>query len=250
MAFTVAAPTAMFRGPQQMGPNPPRESPVFATRSGRTARAVALLALPIALAACEGKAPPARAGAGASSATPAAPDSFRVAFATSAGPFTVAVTRALSPRGADRFYQLVTSGYFTNVRFFRVVPGFVAQFGLAADPALNKEWSEKTIADDPVQATNAKGTIVFATAGPNTRSNQFFINLVDNARLDKMGFSPFGKVIDGMDAVDKIYSGYGEAPDQGRIGAEGNAYLTSAFPKLDYITSATIVADTGKVKAD
>lgn len=217
-----------------------------AFRPRHPARRMALLALPIAFLACTGKEPPAKAGAASSSATPAAPDSFRVAFQTSRGPFTIAVSRALSPHGADRFYQLVTSGYFTDVRFFRVVPGFVAQFGLNGDPKVNGEWANNTIPDDPVATTNAKGTLVFATAGPNTRSNQLFLNLADNGRLDAMGFSPFGKVVDGIDIVAAIYSGYGEAPDQGRIGAEGNAYLTTAFPKLDYITSATIVADTGK----
>ncbi|MGH7690906.1 MAG: peptidylprolyl isomerase, partial [Gemmatimonadaceae bacterium] len=171
------------------------------------------LAAAVALAACgtKGKEP----GAGAATAVSAtAPDSFQVEFQTSRGPFTVAVTRALSPNGADRFYQLVTSGYFTDVRFFRVVPGFVAQFGMNGDPTVNAEWTAKTIPDDSVRATNARGTLVFAKSGPNSRSNQLFINLADNARLDAMGFPPFGHVISGMSVVDSIYSGYGEQPDQ------------------------------------
>jgi len=178
-----------------------------------------------------------------------APDSFRVEFQTSRGPFTVEVTRALSPHGADRFYQLVNSGYFTDVRFFRVVPGFVAQFGMNGDPKVNAEWVAKPIPDDSVKATNARGTLVFAKAGPNSRSNQLFINLVDNQRLDSMGFPPFGHVISGMSVVDSLYSGYGEQPDQSMIGAEGNKYLERAFPKLDYIKSATVVSDTSAMAA-
>jgi peptidyl-prolyl cis-trans isomerase A (cyclophilin A) len=170
-----------------------------------------------------------------------APDSFQVEFQTSRGPFTVAVTRALSPHGADRFYQLVASGYFTDVRFFRVVPGFVAQFGMNGDPKVNAEWAKDTIPDEPVKESNARGTLVFAKAGPNSRSNQFFINLVDNSRLDAMGFPPFGHVVSGMSVVDSLYSGYGEQPDQTMISAEGNKYLERAFPKLDYIKSAKIV---------
>ncbi len=205
-----------------------------------------VLAACAALAAC-GTQESAKAPATAASA--AAPDSFRVAFVTSRGPFTVEVTRALAPRGADRFYQLVTTGYFTDVRFFRVVPGFVAQFGMSGDPKLNDRWQKDTILDDSVRTTNARGTIVFATSGPNTRANQFFINLVDNGRLDARGFAPFGRVVEGMAVVDSIYAGYGEAPDQTRIGAEGNAYLTTAFPKLDYIKSATIVGGAAATQA-
>ncbi len=202
------------------------------------------LAACMALAACGTKesAKPAAASAGAAAAPGAAPDSFRVAFVTSRGPFTVEVTRALAPRGADRFYQLVSSGFYTGARFFRVVPGFVVQFGMNADPKVNAEWTTRTIPDDSVKETNARGTIVFATQGPNTRTTQLFINLVDNTRLDAMGFTPFGKVVDGMAVVDSLYGGYGEAPDQTQIGASGNAYLTAVFPKLDYIKSATVVS--------
>jgi peptidyl-prolyl cis-trans isomerase A (cyclophilin A) len=173
-------------------------------------------------------------------ATPA-PDSFRVAFETTRGPFVVQVIRAWSPQGADRFHELVNGGYFTDVGFFRVVPGFVAQFGMHGDAAVNRRWADRVIPDDPVVQSNARGTIVFATRGPNTRSNQFFINYSDNARLDGMGFSPFGRVVEGMSVVDSIYSGYGEAPDQERIAADGNAYLKRQFPRLDFIKSARIV---------
>ncbi|HET7630766.1 MAG TPA: peptidylprolyl isomerase [Gemmatimonadaceae bacterium] len=199
----------------------------------------------LALVACGRKAaPPSTATAGTT------PESYRVRFETSKGPFTVAVTRSLSPRGADRFYELVTSNYFNDVRFFRVVPGFVAQFGMNGDPKLNEEWADKPIPDDSVKETNARGTLVFATSGPNSRSNQLFINLADNGRLDKMGFSPFGKVVDGMAVVDSLYSGYGESPSQQLITVHGNAYLTRNFPKLDYIKSAAIVpaTDTGTAK--
>jgi peptidyl-prolyl cis-trans isomerase A (cyclophilin A) len=178
---------------------------------------------------------------GPSSTTPAAPDSFRVAFETTRGNFVVDVLRAWSPRGVDRFHELVTAGYFTDIAFIRVVPGFVAQFGMHGDPDVNRRWEEKTIPDDPVVQSNKRGTLVFATRGPNTRGNQFFINFSDNARLDGMGFSPFGRVVEGMSVVDSIYSGYGEAPDQGRVSADGNAYLKREFPRLDYIKSVRIV---------
>jgi peptidyl-prolyl cis-trans isomerase A (cyclophilin A) len=141
----------------------------------------------------------------------------------------------------------VSEGYFKDVRFFRVLPGFMAQFGLSGDPALNTKMDAQRISDDPVTQSNKRGMVTFATAGPNTRSSQFFINYGDNASLDSQGFSPFGKVVDGMKAVDALYSGYGEGapsgrgPSQDSIRQEGNAYLQRAFPKLDYIKSATIV---------
>lgn len=172
---------------------------------------------------------------------PAAPDSFRVAFETTRGNFLVDVIRAWSPRGADRFHELVNAGYFTDIAFIRVVPGFVAQFGMHGDPAVNRRWEEKTIPDDPVVQSNKRGTLVFATRGPNTRGNQFFINYSDNARLDGMGFSPFGRVVEGMSVVDSIYSGYGESPDQARVSVDGNAYLKREFPRLDYIKAVRIV---------
>ena len=180
---------------------------------------------------------------GPSGSAPAAPDSFRVAFETTRGNVVVDVFRAWSPRGADRFHELVNTGYFTDIAFIRVLPGFVAQFGMHGDPAVNRRW-EAPIRDDPVVQSNQRGTIVFATSGPNTRGNQFFINYSNNARLDGMGFSPFGRVVEGMTLVDSVYAGYGETPEQSRVSAEGNAYLKREFPRLDYIKSARIVGPT------
>jgi peptidyl-prolyl cis-trans isomerase A (cyclophilin A) len=170
-----------------------------------------------------------------------APDTFNARFETSAGTFTIQVTRAWAPVGADRFYNLVKHGFFDGTRFFRVLPGFVAQFGLSGDPAVSARWHTASIPDDPVEQHNLRGTITFATAGPNTRTTQLFINFGDNVNLDAQGFAPFGRVVDGMGVVDKIYSGYGERPDQGLIESQGNAYLASQFPRLDSIAQATIV---------
>jgi len=180
--------------------------------------------------------------------TAKAPETFKAQFNTTKGKFVVEVTRSLAPNGADRFYNLVRSGYFTDVAFFRVVPGFMCQFGIHGDPNVSAKWREATIPDDPVKGSNTRGTITFATAGPNTRTTQLFINFGDNTSLNGEGFAPFGKVVEGMVVVDKIYGGYGDAPqfgghgpDQGRIQMEGNAYLKKDFPNLDYIKSATIV---------
>lgn len=179
--------------------------------------------------------------------TEKAPETFKVQFDTSKGKFTIEVTRALAPNGADRFYNLVRSGYFTDVEFFRVISGFMCQFGIHGDPKVSSAWRIAKIPDDPVKTSNTRGSITFATAGPNTRTTQLFINFVDNANLDRMGFSPFGKVVEGMDVVDKINSEYGEGaprgrgPEQGRIQMEGNAYLKKEFPNLDYIKSATVL---------
>jgi len=170
-----------------------------------------------------------------------APASYRVHFETSAGAFTVEVTRAWAPLGADRFYNLVRHGFFDGTRFFRVVPGFVVQFGLSGDPAINARWRTASIPDDPVLQHNTRGTLTFATAGPATRTTQMFINFGDNTRLDAMGFSPLGSVVEGMDVVDRIYARYGEQPDQGRIEMQGNDYLRSQFPRLDSIAHATIM---------
>ncbi|MDQ6700241.1 MAG: peptidylprolyl isomerase [Acidobacteriota bacterium] len=175
-----------------------------------------------------------------------APPVFRVNFETTKGPFTVEVTREWSPLGADRFYDLVKQGFFTDNRFFRVLPGFIVQFGINGDPGLSKKWKSATIDDDLVKQTNQRGYLSFATGGPLTRTTQLFINLADNKRLDKVGFSPFGKVVSGMEVVDSLYSGYGEGaprgpgPDQARIEAEGNAYLQKDFPQLDFIKTAKI----------
>lgn len=175
------------------------------------------------------------------SLTAKAPAEFKVAFTTSAGNFTVQVHRDWAPLGADRFYNLVRRGFFTNASFFRVVPGFVVQSGLNANPAINKVWDQAKIQDDPVKQSNKRGTLVFATAGPNTRTTQLFINFADNGRLDGMGFAPFGEVIEGMDTVDKIYPGYGEQPSQDLITAQGDAYMSKNFPKIDKIKLARVV---------
>jgi len=175
------------------------------------------------------------------------PESFKVKFETTKGNFTVEVTRSLSPNGADRFYNLVRSGFFKDVAFFRVIPGFMCQFGIHGDPKISAAWRKAQIPDDPVKGSNTRGAITFATGGPNTRTTQLFISFGDNNRLDNSGFSPFGKVTEGMDVVDKINGEYGEGapagrgPNQGRIQAEGNAYLKKDFPNLDYIKSATVV---------
>jgi cyclophilin family peptidyl-prolyl cis-trans isomerase len=177
-----------------------------------------------------------------------APATFKVNFDTSAGMFVVEVHRDWAPNGADRFYNLVKNGYYDNVRFFRVIPDFMVQFGINGDPALNAAWQPARIPPDPVKQSNKRGFITYAMAGrPDTRTTQVFINFKDNsASLDGQGFAPFGQVTSGMNVVDKIYSGYGEGapngqgPEQGRIQAEGNAYLTKSFPKLDYVKKATI----------
>lgn len=186
--------------------------------------------------------PPAQAA----SADPEAPATFAVRLDTTAGPIIIDVTRAWSPHGADRFHRLVSEGFFTDVAFFRVVEGFMAQAGIHGDPAVNVTWRARRIPDDPVVQHNLPGYVSFAMAGPGSRTTQFFINLVDNSRLDSMGFSPFGRVRD-MANVGRIHSGYGESaprgrgPMQGRMQSEGNTYLRSDFPELTYIRSATIV---------
>jgi peptidyl-prolyl cis-trans isomerase A (cyclophilin A) len=169
-----------------------------------------------------------------------APNVFKARFTTTKGDFVIEVHRDWAPLGADRFYNLVKNGFFNNGHFFRVLPGFVVQFGLSPNPAVNKVWQGAVIKDDPVTQTNKTGSITFATSGPNTRTTQLFINLGENARLDRMGFSPFGNVIEGMDVVQKLYTGYGESPNQGRIQAEGKAYLDKNFPLLDSIKMARL----------
>ena len=175
-----------------------------------------------------------------------APATYKVQFDTSKGAFVVEVHRDWAPNGADRFYNLVKNGFYDNARFFRVVSGFMVQFGINGDPKLSAVWREARIKDDPVKKSNARGAITFATAGPDTRTTQVFINYGDNSRLDGQGFAPFGTVTSGMDVVDKLYSGYGEGapsgqgPAQDKIQREGNAYLTGQFGKLDYIKKASI----------
>jgi peptidyl-prolyl cis-trans isomerase A (cyclophilin A) len=178
-----------------------------------------------------------------------APAEFRASFDTSAGPFVVLVHRSWAPKGADRFYNLVKYGFFDNARFFRVIPGFMAQFGINGDPGIQAPWRDANLTDDPVTQSNTRGRITFAmTPRPNTRSTQVFINFKSNANLDSQGFAPFGEVVSGMEAVDKLNGEYGEQPDQGLIQSQGNAYLTKAFPRLDYVKKATIVATPAPAK--
>ncbi len=175
-----------------------------------------------------------------------APPTYRVDFDTSKGPFVIEVHRDWAPNGADRFYNLVKNGFYDNTRFFRVLGGFMAQFGVNGDPKVSAVWREARIKDDPVRLSNKRSFVTFATAGPNTRTTQVFISYGDNSNLDSQGFAPFGQVVSGMKVVDALYDGYGEGaprglgPDQGRLQAEGNAYLASGFGKLDYIKKATI----------
>jgi peptidyl-prolyl cis-trans isomerase A (cyclophilin A) len=179
-----------------------------------------------------------------------APATYKVNFDTSAGSFVVEVHRDWAPNGADRFYNLVKNGYYDGVRFFRVIPDFMVQFGIHGDPALNTVWREARIPRDPVKQSNTRGYLTYAMQGgpqgPDTRTVQVFINYGNNAALDGQGFAPFGRVTTGMNVVDKIYSGYGEGapsgkgPDQGRLQSQGNDYLVKDFPKLDYIKKATI----------
>ncbi|MEP7306881.1 MAG: peptidylprolyl isomerase [Acidobacteriota bacterium] len=175
--------------------------------------------------------------------TEKAPDTFKAKFDTSAGIFVIEVHRDWAPLGADRFYNLVKNGFYDDIRFFRVLDGFMAQFGMHGDPSIQSAWGRSNFMDDPVKQSNKKGYVTFAkSSAPNSRSTQVFINFVDNTGLDGQGFAPFGQVVQGMENVDKLYSGYGRqnVPDQGRITTEGNAYLTKEYPKLDYIKKATI----------
>jgi len=180
-----------------------------------------------------------------------APETYQVKFESSKGDFTVSVTREWAPLGADRFYNLAKHHFFDNQSFFRVLTGFIAQFGISAYPALNPVWEKATIKDDPVTQSNKKYFLTFATAGPNTRTTQLFINLADNPRLDGMGFAPFGQVTEGMNVVDTLYAGYGEGapggsgPDQDEIQKQGKPYLDKNFPKLDYIKTTTLTPAPG-----
>jgi peptidyl-prolyl cis-trans isomerase A (cyclophilin A) len=175
-----------------------------------------------------------------------APASYKVKFDTSKGVVVVQVTRAWAPQGADRFYNLVKSGFFDNVRFFRVISGFMVQFGINGDPAVMASWRDAPIPDDKVTQSNKRGFITFATSGPNSRTTQVFINFNDNAALDSSGFAPFGRVVSGMEVVDVLNAEYGEGaprgrgPDQGRLQREGNAYLAKEYPRMDFVKKATI----------
>jgi len=170
-----------------------------------------------------------------------APAVFKAKFTTNVGSFVVEVHRDWAPIGADRFYNLVRSGYFKDIALFRVVPGFMCEFGIHGDPAISAKWRGANIPDDEVKGSNLRGTITYAMAGPNTRTTQLFINYADNTRLDGMGFAPFGTVVEGMDVVDKIYPGYRDTPRQDLITEQGDAYLRANFPDIDRIRLARIL---------
>ena len=182
-----------------------------------------------------------------------APDTFIAQFRTSRGDFFVQVVREWAPRGADRFYNLVRNGFYDGNRFYRVVDGFVVQFGASGDPAVSRAWARQCMRDDPVKRTNIRRAITFAFGEPNTRTTQVFINYGVNWRLDQAGFAPFGEVIEGMEVVDSLYSGYGDGPPRGggpdaaRISKEGSAYLAREFPRLDSIVQARVVAQSAHV---
>jgi peptidyl-prolyl cis-trans isomerase A (cyclophilin A) len=178
------------------------------------------------------------------------PEVFWVRFDTSQGDVIVEATRSWAPRGVDRFHELTRNRYFDQGRFFRVVPGFIAQFGVHRDFNVHEQWRQFFILDDPPQQKNLRGTLAFAQSGKNTRATEIFINLADNPMLDEQGFVPFAKVVKGMDAVDRFYSGYGEMRpigkeiDPGRVEEEANEYLVQRFPKLDYIKTARFMPQT------
>jgi peptidyl-prolyl cis-trans isomerase A (cyclophilin A) len=175
-----------------------------------------------------------------------APADYKAKFDTSKGTFVIEVHRDWAPNGADRFYNLLKNSFFDNARFFRVISGFMVQFGINGDPKISAAWRDANIKDDPVKQSNQRGFVTFATAGPNTRTTQVFINFDDNSGLNGRGFAPFGQVTSGMNVVDQLFSGYGEGapngegPEQGRLQSEGNAYLAKDFPKLDFIRKTTI----------
>lgn len=203
-------------------------------------RFAAISVLAAALTGCGGEA------ARETAAPKPAPDSYRAVFETSKGRFVVEVIKAWAPEGAERFYRLIEQRYYDEARFFRVIPNFVVQFGINGDPKVSARWRTLTIADDPVRESNKRGAVTFATSGPNTRTTQVFINLKDNTQLDASGFAPFGRVVEGMDVVDRFFGVYrdgpprGTGPDQALIETRGNDYLLSRFPRLDYIKTARI----------
>jgi peptidyl-prolyl cis-trans isomerase A (cyclophilin A) len=182
------------------------------------------------------------------SAKAQAPKKFKVIFELSTGDIEIEVARKLAPLGVDQFYQAVNDGFYDECRFFRVVKGFVVQFGINGDPQVQQSWKDQPIKDDPVLFSNLKGTICFATSGPDTRTTQMFINLSDNSRLNKLGFAAFGRVNKGMKHIEAITDEYGEQPQQDKIQAEGNAYLKESFPNMDYIQRAYVVGRDAKAK--
>jgi homoserine O-acetyltransferase len=178
-----------------------------------------------------------------------APERFRVRIETSKGEFSIEAHRNWAPIGADRFFQLVTAGFFDDSRFYRVRAGYITQFGLPGDPAVARMWVDRVIVDDQVVQTNVRGTVAFAMTGPDTRTTQIYINMIDNTHLDSEGFAPFGRVVEGMEVVGRLYSGYGEAAGggmrggkQGKIVEGGNAHLDRQYPLLDRLERATVFA--------
>ena len=182
-----------------------------------------------------------------------APDQFRARFDTSQGAFVIAVERAWAPLAADRFYNLVKNGFYNEARFFRVLSGFMAQFGLHADPSVQSAWTTANLEDEPVRKSNTRGFVSFTReSSPRSRYTMIFINFKDNSYLDADGFAPFGEVVSGMDVADRLYSGYGRqnVPDQRRIVREGNAYLLAEYPKLDFVKTAAIEAGSSPAKTN
>lgn len=183
--------------------------------------------------------------------TEQSPGTYRVKLETTKGNIVMEVRREWAPIGADRFYNLVKNGFYDGVKFFRVVPNFVVQFGIAADPGLSSIWKNANISDDPVKQSNKKNYVTYAkTQAPNSRSTQLFINLKDNAFLDSQGFAPFAEVVEGVDVIDKLHSGYGDTPTalQGRMFQEGNAFLEKQFPQLDSVKKAVILSSPAKTE--
>jgi len=178
--------------------------------------------------------------------TATAPETFRARFETSAGEFVVEVHRAWAPLGADRFYNLVANGFYDDTRVYRVIDGFMAQFGMNGDPRVNMAWKNAIIVDDPVTQSNRRGRVAFAKGGPHSRTTEVFVSLRDNPSLDERGFAPFGEVVEGMDVVDAFYAGYGDGPPRGdgpyqaQVQAQGNAYLDASFPELTRILRASV----------
>jgi len=256
LIFAAAAMTALLYGckKEQPAEAPPAEQPKAATPA-QPATPPAAASQPAPAAEAPAAAAPAatpveppkkgydRALLRASQLKDQAPDTYQVKFSTTRGDFVMTANRAWAPVGADRFYNLVKHHFYDNASFFRVVPGFVVQFGLSAYPPVSAAWTNAKLSDDPVKESNKRGYVTFATAGPNTRTTQVFINLKDNGRLDGMGFAPFGVVdAQGMKVVEMLYDQYGDnGPDQGQIEAQGKPYIDKGFPKLDSIKSATLV---------
>lgn len=211
----------------------------------RTALVICVMA---ALAGCGGEAPK-QAEAPKKKAPAVMPEAWKARIETTQGPFVIEVNKAWAPKGAERFWKLVMTGFFDDSRFFRVRPGFIVQFGIAGDPTVNSMMGSTVIDDDPFKEKNLKGTVAFAQLGKDTRSTQVYINLKDNAELDRAKFVPFGRVVEGMDVVEKLYGGYGEwsppgrGPEAARIQRQGNSYLDAQFPRLDKLKKASVVVE-------